>query len=77
MKRAFPVLPPSWAISVTGGQSDIGISSAASGRFDIGDSSRDPIRGVDPKGLIFTKVAQDGVCIVTNAERSETRLFVW
>jgi len=65
--HAYPKIP---APSVTGGQSDIGISSAASGRFDIGDSSRDPIRGVDPKGLIFTKVAQDGVCIVTNSANS-------
>src|SRR4029077_15908848 len=53
--RAYPHIT---APSVQGGQSDIGISSAASGRFDIGDSSRDPIRGVDPKGLILTKVAQ-------------------
>jgi phosphate transport system substrate-binding protein len=51
---------------VTGGQSDIGISGAHEGRFDIGDSSRDPIKGVDPTGLIFTKIARDGVCIVTN-----------
>ena len=61
--KAFPKIP---APSVLGGESDIGIAGAASGRFDIGDSSRDPIRGVDPKGLIFTKIARDGVCIVTN-----------
>jgi phosphate transport system substrate-binding protein len=51
---------------VTGGQSDIGISGVHEGRFDIGDSSRDPIKGVDPTGLTFTKIARDGVCIVTN-----------
>jgi phosphate transport system substrate-binding protein len=51
---------------VGGGQSDIGIQGVASGRFDIGDSSRDPIRGVDPKGLVFTKIARDGVCVITN-----------
>ncbi len=39
---------------------------AASGRFDIGDSSRDPIVDVDPKGLVFTKIARDGVCMITN-----------
>ena len=61
--KAFPKIP---APSVLGGESDIGIAGAASGRFDIGDSSRDPIRGVDPKGLIFTKIARDGVCIITN-----------
>ena len=63
--QAFPRIP---APKVGGGQSDVGISGAASGRFDIGDSSRDPIRGVDPKGLIFTKIAQDGVCVITNPE---------
>lgn len=61
--RAYPKLP---APQVQGGQSDIGISGVAAGRFDIGDSSRDPIKGVDPKGLVFTKIARDGVCVITN-----------
>jgi phosphate transport system substrate-binding protein len=61
--QAFPRIP---APSVRGGQSDIGISGAASGQFDIGDSSRDPIKGVDPHGLVFTKIARDGVCVITN-----------
>ncbi len=63
--KAFPRIP---APQVGGGQSDVGISGAASGRFDIGDSSRDPIKGVDPHGLIFTKIARDGVCVVTNQQ---------
>ena len=50
---------------VGGGQSAIGISDAASGKVDIGDASRDPIPGVDPTGLVFTKVARDGVCVIT------------
>jgi phosphate transport system substrate-binding protein len=50
---------------VQGGQSDIGIEGAASGRFDIGDSSRDPL-STDPKGLVFSKIARDGICVVTN-----------
>jgi phosphate transport system substrate-binding protein len=58
--------PKSPAPEVLGGESDIGIAGAASGRFDIGDSSRDPIIGVDPSGLVFTKIARDGVCIITN-----------
>ncbi|HYM46612.1 MAG TPA: substrate-binding domain-containing protein [Solirubrobacteraceae bacterium] len=60
--KAYPRIP---APQVGGGQSDIGISGAAKGRFDIGDSSRDPIIGVDPKGLVFTKLARDGVCVIT------------
>jgi phosphate transport system substrate-binding protein len=50
---------------VGGGQSDIGIAGVASGRFDIGDSSRDPL-STDPRGLVFTKIAQDGICVITN-----------
>jgi phosphate transport system substrate-binding protein len=61
--QAFPRIP---APKVGGGQSDVGITGASSGQFDIGDSSRDPIRGVDPHGLIFTKIARDGVCVITN-----------
>ncbi len=60
--KAYPKIP---APQVEGGQSDIGIAGVASGRFDIGDSSRDPLE-TDPKGLVFTKIARDGVCIITN-----------
>lgn len=60
--KANPHIP---APQVSGGQSDIGISGAANGTLDIGDSSRDPIKGVDPKGLVFTKIARDGVCVIT------------
>jgi phosphate transport system substrate-binding protein len=48
------------------GTSGVGISDVNAGRVDIGDVSRDPIVGVDPKGLIFTRIARDGVCIITN-----------
>lgn len=48
------------------GTSGVGISDVASGRVDIGDVSRDPIIGVDPHGLTFTKLARDGVCVITN-----------
>ena len=60
--KAYPKIP---APEVQGGQSDIGIAGAASGRFDIGDSSRDPLP-TDPSGLVFTKIARDGVCVITN-----------
>jgi phosphate transport system substrate-binding protein len=69
--KAFPRIP---SPKVSGGQSDIGISGAASGRFDIGDSTRDPIKGVDPTGLVFTKVARDGVCVITNPQNPITTL---
>lgn len=61
--HAYPSIA---APKVGGGQTSIGISDAHAGRVDIGDASRDPIKGVDPKGLVFTKVARDGVCVITN-----------
>jgi phosphate transport system substrate-binding protein len=63
--RAFPSIP---APKVGGGQTAIGINDAHAGRVDIGDASRDPIKGVDPTGLVFTKVARDGVCVITNTK---------
>jgi len=48
------------------GGSDIGINDVAHGRVTIGDASRDPEPGVDPHGLVFTKIARDGVCVITN-----------
>jgi phosphate transport system substrate-binding protein len=69
--RANPRIP---APKVSGGQSDIGINGAASGSLDIGDSSRDPIKGVDPKGLQFTKIARDGVCVITSPQNPISNL---
>jgi phosphate transport system substrate-binding protein len=56
------------------GTSGVGISDVNAGRVDIGDVSRDPIRGVDPTGLTFTKIARDGVCIITNPANPLTNL---
>ena len=46
------------------GGSDIGINDVARGRVTIGMSSRDP-QPSDPGGLVFNRIARDGVCIVT------------
>lgn len=54
------------APKVEQGTSDAGIDEVNDGKVDIGDVSRDPIIGVDPTGLVFTKIARDGVCIITN-----------
>lgn len=61
--KAFRRIP---APKVGGGQTAIGIGDVNAGRVDIGDASRDPIPGVDPKGLVFSKIARDGVCVITN-----------
>src|SRR3954470_7796234 len=47
------------------GGSDVGVSDVSRGRVTIGNSSRDPKPG-DPGGLVFNKIAQDGICLVTN-----------
>jgi phosphate transport system substrate-binding protein len=47
------------------GGSNVGISDVAKGRVSIGASSRDPATG-DPGGLVFTKIARDAICIITN-----------
>jgi phosphate transport system substrate-binding protein len=52
--------------SVGQGTSGAGIDEVAAGRVDIADVSRDPIIGVDPKGLVFTKIARDALCVITN-----------
>jgi phosphate transport system substrate-binding protein len=68
--KAYPRIP---APKVGGGQSDIGISGASGGSLDIGDSSRDPLP-TDPKGLVFTKLARDGVCVITNPKNPVSNL---
>jgi phosphate transport system substrate-binding protein len=47
------------------GTSDAGVSDVEAGRVDIADVSRNPEES-DPKGLVFTKIARDGVCMITN-----------
>ena len=47
------------------GGSDIGIADVARGRVTIGMSSRDP-QPTDPGGLVFNRIARDGVCIATH-----------
>jgi len=51
---------------VYGGQSDIGIHGVATGRYDIADVSRNPEEHGEPHHLVYTRVARDGVCIITN-----------
>ncbi|HEY1688151.1 MAG TPA: phosphate ABC transporter substrate-binding protein [Solirubrobacteraceae bacterium] len=51
---------------VSQGTSDAGVNDVDHGRVDIGDVSRNPIFGTDPKGLVWTKIARDGVCMITN-----------
>jgi phosphate transport system substrate-binding protein len=47
------------------GGSNVGVDDVAHGRVSIGASSRDPA-STDPAGLVFTKIARDAICIITN-----------
>jgi phosphate transport system substrate-binding protein len=51
------------------GGSDIGIADVARGRVSLGMSSRDP-QPSDPGGLVFNRIARDGVCIATHSSNS-------
>jgi phosphate transport system substrate-binding protein len=57
--------PGAASFNVLQGGSDIGIADVSRGRVTIGNSSRDP-QPSDPNGLVFNKIARDGVCVVTN-----------
>jgi phosphate transport system substrate-binding protein len=55
------------------GTSDAGVTDVDAGRVDIADVSRNPEES-DPKGLVFTKIARDGVCMITNPKNPISNL---
>jgi phosphate transport system substrate-binding protein len=59
--------------SISQGGSDIGIGDVARKRVSIGASSRD-LQSGDPGGLVFNKIARDGVCVVTNPDNAMANL---
>lgn len=58
---------------VAQGGSDKGIADAAKGAVTIGNSSRDPRVGSDPKSLKFFKIAKDAVCLITHPSNKLAR----
>lgn len=68
--KSFPRIPEP---KVGGGQSAVGINDVNSGRVDIGDVSRDPLPQ-DPEGLVFSKIARDGICVITNSANTLANL---
>jgi phosphate transport system substrate-binding protein len=66
LTKKYSTLNSNVSFRVAEGGSDKGITDAAKGRVTIGNSSRDPRKGVDPKGLKFYKIAKDAVCLITN-----------
>jgi phosphate transport system substrate-binding protein len=65
--------PNEVSFKISQGGSDIGIGDVARKRVSIGASSRD-LQSGDPGGLVFTKIARDGVCVVTNPSNSVSGL---
>jgi len=59
--------PNSVKFVLTEGGSDIGVADVARGRTSIGAASRDP-KPSDPGGLTFSRIARDGVCVVTSPD---------
>jgi phosphate transport system substrate-binding protein len=57
--------PGSAKFKILQGGSDIGISDVSHGRVTLGMSSRDPLPA-DPGGLVFNRIARDGICVATN-----------
>jgi phosphate transport system substrate-binding protein len=59
--------------SLTGGASATGIADAARGVTDAGMVARNLIPG-DPPGLVMTRLARSGVCLVTNRANPVPRI---
>ena len=68
LAKAFVKKNPGTKFRILQGGSDIGIADVARGRVTIGTSSRDP--RADPGGLVFNKIARDGVCVATNPDNA-------
>ena len=66
--------PKRASFKILQGSTDIGINDVARGRVTIGNASRDPIAGSDPGGLVFNKIARDGICIVTHSSNAIPQL---
>ena len=71
--KAYKKKNPNTKFSVSQGGSDVGIGDVARKRVNIGASSRDQQAG-DPGGLTFTKIARDGICVVTNPANNVANL---
>jgi phosphate transport system substrate-binding protein len=72
-KEYLKKYPGSVKFSISQGGSDIGIGDVARKRVSIGASSRD-LQSGDPGGLVFNKIARDGVCVVTNPDNQIANL---
>jgi len=63
-KRYLKQYPNRVKFKLAQGGSDVGVADVGKGRVTIGNSSRD-VKGTDPEGLVFNKIARDAICVVT------------
>jgi phosphate transport system substrate-binding protein len=49
------------------------VTAVAEGDYDIGLSARDPIPG-DPAGIVFSVIAKEGACVITNNDNPITNM---
>jgi phosphate transport system substrate-binding protein len=74
LANAFEEIFPNVEVTVTGGGSSVGVSSAANGTVDIGAVSRELKESEESLGLGVTVLAYDGIAIVTHASQTVTDL---
>lgn len=70
---AFKKAYSGYSVTVAGGGSSVGFKDAASGKVDIGMSSRD-YKSSDPSGLQMHVVARDSLVVITNPKNPVKKL---
>lgn len=71
---AFKEIFPEVEITVTGGGSSVGVTSASNGTLDIGAASRELKASEEGLGLVVSVLAYDGIAVVVNAAQTVTGL---
>jgi phosphate transport system substrate-binding protein len=74
LSGAFMQIFPEVEVTVTGGGSSVGVTSASNGTLDIGAASRELKASEEGLGLVVSVLAYDGIAVITNAEQTVTGL---
>ncbi len=74
LSDAFMEIFPEVKVTVTGGGSSVGVTSASNGTLDIGAASRELKESEESLGLVVSVLAYDGIAIVANAEQTVSQL---
>jgi phosphate transport system substrate-binding protein len=74
LSNAFMEIFPEVEVTVTGGGSSVGVTSASNGTLDIGAASRELKSSEEGLGLVVSVLAYDGIAIIANAEQTVSGL---